>query len=79
MDYITLKEAAARVGYRSTSTLKAAAKAGALKTEQPAPNLYLTKMKWVDEWLAKPKKNPKRKGAERGKPRPSRKKPENPS
>ncbi len=51
--YITIAEAAKYAGYMSTSTLKAAAISGALRTERPSPNLRLTTKKWVDDYMAK--------------------------
>jgi len=50
-DYISLTVAAEYAGYRSKSTLKAAALQGALKTIQPAPNYRMTTRAWVDEYM----------------------------
>jgi hypothetical protein len=69
---MTIKEAAAYAGYRSTSTLKRAAAAGELRTEQPAKarTLRLTTKEWVDAYLQlhAPPEGKSGKG-HRGKPR----------
>jgi hypothetical protein len=67
---MTIKEAAAYAGYRSTSTLKRAAASGELRTEQPAKTLRLTTKAWVDEYVQRhtPPEGKPGKG-HRGKPR----------
>ncbi len=75
---MTIKEAAAYAGYRSTSTLKRAAAAGELRTEQPAKarTLRLTTKEWVDDYLARhPRPEGKKGKGHRGQPRRPRSQP----
>jgi len=50
--WLTIPDAAKRVGYTSASTLYAAAKAGRLRTRTEGVGPYLTTQGWVDEFLA---------------------------
>jgi hypothetical protein len=49
--YITLQQAAEIAGYTDTSTLRAAALKGRLRTVKPGPRLHMTTRAWLDEYL----------------------------
>ncbi len=51
-EYLTIKQAAERAGYLSTTNLHAAARAGRLKTITQGPmSTRVTTVEWLDEYL----------------------------
>ncbi len=50
-EYITLQQATEIAGYRNDSTLRAAARAGRLKTKSFGPRARLTTETWLQEYL----------------------------
>ncbi len=50
--WISLTEAARRIGYRGSQALRKAALDGRLKTIMPSPRIRLTTHVWLDEYLA---------------------------
>jgi len=72
-EFLSIKEAAALYGFRSTSTLNTAARRGKLHTRDFGPKLRLTTRAWVEEYMAgvKPRAHPRgqamqRKGQDAG-------------
>jgi hypothetical protein len=52
-EYLTIRQAAERAGYLSTTNLHAAARAGRLKTTVCGPvNTRVTTVEWLEEYLA---------------------------
>lgn len=49
-EYLTLPAAADLYGYRSDSTLRAAAREGKLRTKRLGPRAIVTTEAWVDEY-----------------------------
>jgi hypothetical protein len=68
-ELITLTEAARRARYRSTSTLRAAAQSGALKTQRVSERVQLTTQAWLDEYLRTVRPGKPGKGYHRGQQR----------
>ena len=64
-EYITLAQAAAIAGYKSTSTLHKAAREGRLKTVLIGPYLHFTTRQWLDEYLAGIRASKSRRGQPR--------------
>jgi len=60
-EFLSIKEAAALYGFRSTSTLNTAARRGKLRTRDFGPKLRLTTRAWVEEYMAgvKPRAHPR--------------------
>ena len=50
--FITLEEAARRVGYRTASNLRTAVRAGRLRALALGPRAYVTTQEWLDAYLA---------------------------
>jgi len=50
-DYISITQAATEAGYRSPSSLRAAAHAGHLRTIGSGPHVRLTTRVWLKEYL----------------------------
>jgi len=50
--YITIAEAARRAGYLVPNNLRAAARAGKLRTVLLGPRAYVTTQQWLDVYLA---------------------------
>jgi hypothetical protein len=65
IEYITLAQAAAIAGYKSTSTLHKAAREGRLKTVLIGPYLHFTTREWLDEYLAGIRASKSRRGQPR--------------
>ena len=67
IEYFALDEAARRAGYKSTSTLQAAARSGRLRTLMGAGKPpYLTSQPWLDDYLAGLRFNTQFRGKPRG-------------
>jgi len=49
--FITLEEAARRVGYRTASNLRTAVRAGRLRALALGPRAYVTTQEWLDAYM----------------------------
>ena len=63
--YITLTEAARRAGYRVPNNLRAAARAGKLRTILLGPRAYVTTQEWLDAYMATVRPGNYKRGQER--------------
>jgi len=65
--YLTIREAAARAGYRSASNLHAAVRRGRLKTTIAGPlHTRVTTQEWLDEFLVSLRFNTQFRGRPKG-------------